>query len=223
MKFLRKLLTEKPVRTPIPFGINENVRLVSIDNTPRFKDNARLERNTFLTFQQFNADGKVVASTEVFYFDLTPNQDYTAKSLAKQYGQLQCICDVLGANTIIDPTLIYDNNEAAYEAGLKDKAKCEEMQDLMWTQFHNGVKDLVGKESKLLRMKVVTSKDGLHLNLPSASLFLEPMDQESTSLSITPYELKCKRAANETPSITPDVKGGVPGERAKSKAALELL
>lgn len=223
MNFLRKLLSEKPVRTPIGFGINENVRLVSISNEPRFKDDARLERNTFLTFKQYDPKkGTVVASTETFYFDLRPGEDYTAKSLAKQYGQLQCICNALNADTTIDPTLIY-KDEDEYYAGLADKSKCEEMQDLMYKQFSEGVKDLIGEDSQLLRMKVVTSRDGKHLNLPNTSLFLESMEQEVSSLSITPYELKCKRAANLPQTMTPDGKGGVPGEKAKAKDALALL
>ena len=74
---LRELLASKPVRTPLEFGINENIRLVKIDNEPRKNKGELVRRNTYMTFTKFNSKNDAVASSEFNYFDLAPDNEYT--------------------------------------------------------------------------------------------------------------------------------------------------
>lgn len=222
--FLRLLLQTKPVRTPLEFGIQGDIRLTKIDNEVRLNEGQPVERGCYLTFTQYGeVDGvtKAIKSTEFFYFNLGQN-DFTAQNLATQIGQLQNICDVLGADVEIDPTHIFEDDMDAYLAGLKSKSVCDEMQAIIWEQFNGAVADLVGPESPLLRLKVVTSSDGKWSQLPQDSIMVELMT-DTAKLAITPYEYKKKRAASEAQTAKADGAGSSPGEKSKSKASLELL
>tara|TARA_R110000765_G_scaffold161243_2_gene265628 strand:+ start:1493 stop:2170 length:678 start_codon:yes stop_codon:yes gene_type:complete len=222
--FLRLLLETKPVRTPLSFGVQDNVRLTNIHNDVVLKDGQPVERGCYLTFTQFGKVGeevKAIKATQFFYFNLGQN-DFTAQNLATQIGQLQNICDVLGADATIDPTGIFEEDMEAYLAGLKSKKVCDQMQDIIWEQFYAAVGDKVGMESPLLRLKVVTSSDGRFSQLPQDSVMAELMTDEK-KLSITPYEMKRKRAALEAQTATADTAGSTPGEKSKNKAALALL
>ena len=57
MSLLRKMLAIKPVRTPLDFGINEDVRLTAIDNETRKWEGEVIPRNTFLTITKFDNNG----------------------------------------------------------------------------------------------------------------------------------------------------------------------
>ena len=67
---LEAILTNKPVRVPLEFGINENVRLMSINNDERTYEGEKIKRNTYMTFVKFSPEGKKIASSEFSYFNL---------------------------------------------------------------------------------------------------------------------------------------------------------
>lgn len=220
----RQLLNAKPVRTPLEFGINENVRIIKIDNEPRKKDGQVIKANTYITFAKFNKDGNKIASSEFRYFNLDHESPYVRENFANQTAQLQDIADALNPGAVIDPTEGYTDPDELY-ADLESKKGCKAFMAKMWEDFEAAVGEHVGPESPLLRVKVVTSKDGKYLQLPNRDTHIvETMDVEETDLEVTPYEQKLRAAGLEAPSATPDAKGEAPdGAKAKKKSAIDNL
>jgi len=222
MAFLRKLLADRPVRTPLEFGINENIRLVKIDNEPRTKEGELITRNTYMTFTKFNDKNEPIASTEFSYFDLDPEKDNNLSNLANQLAQLQNILDLLNPEAgAIDPTAGYKSVEAL-SSDLQNRKKSKALIDKMFDLFAEALEGKIGNESELLRLKIVTDSKGKYLQLPRESHIAELMTTEPSALKITPYEVKmhAKGQESQSPEVkTPDEVS----ERPKKTSALRNL
>jgi hypothetical protein len=224
MPFLRKILAERPVRTPLEFGINENVRLISISNEKRMREGEVIKKNTHMTFAKFNSKNEVIATSEFSYMNLNPGADYTFDNFVDQVAQMSAIVKTINPESEpIDPTEGFTSLEEIKEA-LSSKKGCDKFIEDMYSQFEKSLEDCIGNESPLLRIKVVTdSKTGKWLQLPKEPNILERMEQENTNLHITAYELKNKNKAMEPTVITPDTKGDAPDVAVKKKSALKGL
>jgi predicted NBD/HSP70 family sugar kinase len=219
--FLRQLLLNKQVRTQLDFGINENVRLVKIDNTQRKREGEVVNRNTYMTFSKFDSKGEVMASSEFSFFNLDPTADKVMENFANQVAVMQNIVNVLNPGVVIDPTTGYDDFEEI-EKDLKNKKGCKTLMDTLWSLFEEALKDKVGEDSILVRLKVVTNNKGKYLQLPNEGSVMESMEVEETKLAITAYERNCKDKGLEAPVESADTKGSAPAEKPK-KAALTNL
>jgi hypothetical protein len=221
MSLLRKILAIKQVRTPLEFGINENVRLVAIDNEVRKWEGEIIKRNTFLTFAKFDAKDIKIASSEFSYFNLDHTSDFVLDNLVSQLGHLNALVGILNPGIEIDPTTSYEDLDEV-KAALRTKKGCEHFMTVMWEQFLEAVTDKIGNESPLLRMKVVTDSKGRWVQLPRESHFVEAVDSDCT-LSITPYELKIRNKGLEATVEKADEKGDSPMDKPKKKSALAGL
>ena len=222
MSLLRKILAAKPVKTPLEFGINKNVRLVKIDNEERKRDGEPVPVHCFLTFAQFNSKGEVIAQSEFNYFNLNHEYDNTLGNLGTEVSQLQSIADVLNPGTVIDPTEDYEDEDELM-ADLKSKKGCKKLQTAVWKAFNKAVGKKVGMESPMLSLKVVTDyKTGKYLNLPGDATIVELADTEASEsvLRITPNEIKNRdKALVATTSATPDEAGDRP---TKASAVIDI-
>jgi hypothetical protein len=220
--FLRQLLLNKQIRTQLEFGINDNVRLVKIDNTQRKREGEIVNRNTYMTFSKFDSKGEVMASSEFSFFNLDPTADRVMENFANQVAVMQNIVDILSPGNIIDPTTGYDDFDEI-EKALKTKKGCKDFQDTLWELFESALDGKVGEESPLVRLKVVTNNKGKYLQLPNESPVMESMEVEETALTISAYERKCKEKGLEAPTETADVKGNAPAEKPSKKSNLTNL
>lgn len=221
MSLLRKMLAIKPVRTPLDFGINEDVRLTAIDNETRKWEGEVIPRNTFLTFTKFDNNGNKIAKSEFSYFNLDHTSDFVFDNLVQQVGQLNNIASILCPGSVVDPTVEFEDLEEIKEA-IRTKKGCQTLMDTIWEQFHSAVSEFIGDESQLLRIKVVTDNKGKWLQLPRDAHFLESVDSDST-LSISAYELKMFNKGSEPAQETADEKADAPDDKPKKKSALAGL
>ena len=222
MSLLRKLLSVKPVRAQLEFGINENVRLVNIDNEVRKYEGDVIEKNTFLTFAKFNDNNEKIAATEFSYFNLDHTSDFVFDNLINQIGHLNKICSLLGAENGVDPTGDYEDLDELKDA-LRTKKGCEKFMSDMWEQFSENVGDLVGIDSPLLRIKVINdTKSGKYLTLPKDDHFLE-LAEKSCTLQVTPFEMKIHAKGQAPQQEAPDDKGEGPDEKPKKKSTIKNL
>lgn len=217
MSLLREMLAIKPVRTPLDFGINENVRLMSIVNEVRKWEGEVVPRNTFLTFIKFGTDNTKLASTEFSYFNLDHTSDFVFDNLVTQIGQLNNIVEILNPGKSVDPTDEFESLEEIKEA-LRTKKGCQSLMENMWKQFEEAIDGKFGLESPLLRIKVVSGKTG-YLQLPRDAHFLENVESDS-SLSVSSYELKLFNSSSEAQQEKADAKGDAPDEKPRKKSAL---
>jgi hypothetical protein len=221
VNFLRKLLSSISHKTGLSFGINENCRLIKIDNTERKREGEIVKKNTYLTFGQFNSEEKLIAQTEFSYFNLDPASEYTFENLVAQLSQLTNLAKVItGEDQTIDPVSSF-KSELELSKALKDSKGCKSIQNEMYEQFETIVVDFVGAESTLLRLKVITDKTGKYLQLPKDATFVETMDIPC-SLKVTPYELKQQQKSLEAPTATADTIGKAPEKATSKKAILNI-
>lgn len=214
MSLLRKLLAAKPVRTPLEFGINKGVRLVSISNEERKRDGETIQRHIYMTFGKFNSKGELIANSEFNYFNLNPDYDNVIGNLATETEQLQSIVNVLNPDFgELDPTKGYED-EDDFLADLKSKKGCKKLQTALWKEFNKAVGKEVGAESPLMNLKVVTDyKTGKYLQLSNDAVIVEAEDtpEEDSVLRITANEIKNKdKALAPTTNATPDAQGEKP-------------
>jgi len=221
MAFLRKLLAEKPVRAGLKFGINDNVRLISITNEERIREGEVVPKNTYMTFQQFDAKGVVVAVSEFSYFNFNPelSDDLIFNNFIEQISQLTSLAKLFNPDAVIDPTDGYESMDEI-KKDLKSRKGCKFFNDVIYEQFEKAVKGTLGIESPLLRLKVVSdSKLGKYLQLPKYATYAELMENPC-NLVMTPTEIKNRAKSMEEPVATADTKGDAPDAAPIKKLSL---
>ncbi len=217
---LRDLLASRPVRTPLEFGIQENIRLIAISNEVKKRDGEVIQRNTYMTFAKFDKDNKVMAQSEFNYFNLRHDSDYTGANLATQASQLKNIISVVNPDGVdkFNPTKGYESMDEIND-DMKTKSGCKKLMDSMYKSFERALGDSVGHDSPLMRLKVVVDyKTGKYTQLPDDSRIVESMDDE-VSLKITNKEKRNKEKATLITKVSADSAGNSPGV-ATSKAAI---
>lgn len=194
MSILKAILAEKPVREGLKFGIQENVRLVAISNEKRMKDGEVIKRNSYLTFAQYDSEGKKKLRQSTFsYFDLDPTKaEMLMDNLSTQVSQLMNIANVLKPETTGNLNLVSHSKATTQEellAELSDNKKCLDFINGIYKNFETAVVDVVNDKSALLRLKVVTDKNNRSTQLPKDGIIVEPMTQEHTNLKLSAYEV----------------------------------
>ena len=216
---LRALIAAKPVRTPLDFGLNDNVRILKISNEKRTNnDGEKINRNTYMVFGKFDEEGKKIATSEFSYYNLDHTGDHGFSNLTTQVAQLNEFVGILNPEASVDPTEGYSSIEELVD-DTKSKKGCQKLMDRMWDQFSDAVEDHIGEDSELLRLKVVTNSKGTFKALPNDTLIVESMDLEETQMRISPWELKNRDKGLEPAKEKADKKGGAPS-KSKDKSVL---
>jgi hypothetical protein len=203
MNVLELILSEKPIRTPLGFGIHSNIRLTKIDNEVRKYEGEVIRKNTYLTFTKYNNDNKSVSRSEFSYWNLEPeNADRIIDNLTTQISQLMNLIAVTnpGKEEDYDPVSGYDSMDDLLSL-LSTKKGCNEIMEKMYEGFEKLVK--LGENSPLLRLKVVTDRNNKRLQLSRDATIAEPMSVKDTLLKMSDYELKNSQKIAVT-SIKPD-------------------
>jgi len=223
MGLLRELLASKPVRTPLEFGINENIRFTALSNEERKRDGEIIRRNNYMTFVKYDSEGNALANSEFSYMNLDNTSEYVWENLIDQVTQMNKIAQTFNPDASIDPTEGYEDLEEL-QKDLKTKPGCAKLLATMSEQFTTALEGKLGPDSMLIRLKIVTdTKTGKYLQLPKEAHVMEPMAEEKSTLNITTYEMKCKNKALEPASLTADKKGDAPDTVVKKKSALAGL
>lgn len=225
MAFLRQLLAEKPVRAGLKFGINENVRLVSINNDEKLREGEVIAKNTYMTFVQYDEKNVPIANSEFSYFNFNPDLDseIVVNNFIEQISQLTSLAKIYNPEAVIDPTEGYEEM-ADIEKDLRTRKGCKFFNDLIYKQFEEAIKDYIGVESPLIRLKVVSDyKTGKYLQLPKSAAFAELMEVDPTGLHLTPSDIKNRAKSLEPVAVTSDTKGDNPDDAAPKKMRLSGL
>jgi len=154
---LEVLLANRPVKVGLTYGLNENVRLLSISNEERLKDGQLIPRNTYMTFAKYDDKGKVIAQSEFSYYNLDATRDNVIKDLATQINQLTSLANLYAPDVELDP--FEGEEDMDIEAELRKPKVCRALIDALYKQFEKAVSKKIGDESPLLRMKVVVNKN----------------------------------------------------------------
>lgn len=221
---LRELLASRPVRVSLDFGIQENVRLIAIDNKPRKKDGETIQRNTYMTFARFDKDNRVIAQSEFNYFNLRPDSEYTATNIATQVSQLANIVSVVNPKGLkkFNPTADYEDMSELQD-DMKTKDGCKKLMSLMFESFEEALGDKVGHDGPLMRLKVISDyKSGKYLQLPDDANVVQSMEAEQCNLNITPAEQRNRDKASLVTRVKADSAGNSPDVSTSTSAIIDI-
>ena len=219
MLTLQYLIANKPTKTQLSFGINENVRLIAISNAERRNDDESIiNRNTYMTFAKFNEENVEVAKTELSYFYRKSDDKDPLIRLSTQISQLTHIARLYNPAAVLDPFQGYTTIEALQQ-DLTNNLKIKEITDKLYTLFEAEVANKIGPGSKPFRMKVVYSSKG-YPQLPSDDLIVEDMSIPitQTKITITDFELRMKENKNNN-----NKPAGLTEQPASSAAPINLM
>lgn len=215
---LRYLLSLNTNRVSLDFGVNENCRLIKIDNTPRVREGETVKKNTFLTFAKYNSKNEIIGQNEFSFFNLDPEGKYAFDNFITQLSQLTTVANLLNPEVTFDPTEDFESEEEIVKL-LSTPKGCKELQNKMFDTFSEVVSEFVGEQCPLMAVKVVTDKTGKYLQLPKEAQFCALMSEDYSFLKVTAYELKLKNAALTPSTAVADEKGAAPSQAKKDALA----
>lgn len=213
---LRLILSLNSNKNSLDFGINENCRIIKIDNTERKREGEVIRKNTFITFAKYNKNNEIIGQNEFSYFNFDSNSEHVAENFVSQLSQMFHIVELLNPDKIseFNPTDgIKDENEL--NKILTTQKLASALQAKMFEQFESVLSEVVGDNCPLLAVKIVTEKTGQYLNLPRDAKFCALMSEDYSFLKVSAYELKLKQKSLEARTETPDNKSQSSAEKSK--------
>lgn len=196
-------LLNQAKKNEIGFGIHENCVILSVSNDIRKnKDNEVVKRNCFTVFAKKNAAGEITAEKEISWFNIDPTSEYAYDNFFSQLEQMTAIVDILRDPNEEDKDIwdlafeaILSENEIEFtkdslEKAIRTKKVSNEIVKAIGDTYVELLSNLVGKDSKAMRLKIVYDSNGKYLQQPKYNSFVESMDVEleDSRLKITDTE-----------------------------------
>jgi len=218
----------RPVKTPLDFGHNENVYIEAIDFGDRKRNGIKIKANTFIRLTKIDPETKnVLASTEINFWDLDPTKDFVYDNFISQFSILSGIIDALGGDVEVYESKVLDavegDDDASMLQWLKKAANAKSAQAALIAGFKEQIEDKIGDDTKLLKCKMVSNKNG-YLQPAADIMWILPLDSPEELPPITSREeaiykkgLKAERKAK------PDSTGNAPEAKTEKKVASNSL
>jgi len=222
LNLTRHFLNSLPVDERLPFGIVGNLRVTKIFTGDKFNKNSeRYGRNCYITFSQFDDDGKMIAETIFDYWDIS-TPAYAKANFIHQMVQLTEILKYSVPKEKSAETV--EAFEQAVNGFSKELAvvfdnKIEESDLVMINSLMKKVsieaEKLLSpyyKETEKVQLIVACSKDGKYLNLPTneskgfiAYTDSEPLKMPTKYLSFIQNKDKVKKDTSDVIGATEDI------------------
>jgi len=205
----------RPVKTPLDFGHNENIVIEKVNFGDKKRNGIRIKANTFITLSKLSTkDKSVIASTEINFWDLDPSKDFIYDNFITQFSILSGVIDALGGDlTKYDESVlevVQGDDDQAMLAFLKKPANAKAAQAVLSSAFKEQIDGKIGLNSKALKCKMVSNKNG-YLLPANDIMWILPMDSTEKLPKMTSREkavyakgLTAKRKAK------PDTTGAAP-------------
>jgi hypothetical protein len=215
MNIFEEFVKAAPVKTPLDFGHNENVVIESIDFGIRKRKGITIKANTFIRLTKIDPKTKkVLASTEISFWDLDPTKDFAKDNFMSQFSILAGIISALDGdmekfeNDIM--AVLEDTTDNYIIKFLKNATNTKKLQSTMIKAFKEQVEDKIGLDSKLLKCKMVSNKSG-YMEPANDISWILPMDSDEELPRITSRELAIrKKALAGDNKVAPDKTGKAP-------------
>lgn len=176
-------LESAPSRIRLPFGINNNVILKSVDNEERRdKNSAKIAKNCYITFASVDPenDNKITAERVFSYFNIDSDRpQYAVGNFIQQYNQLMEILKaVIPADSLMEAVTpfgaVLNEHEDVFKAVASDSgvptAKTVKAiiaaQKAIVDSFVEIILPFSGENSDLCSLTVVTGTNGKYFELP---------------------------------------------------------
>jgi len=223
----KDFIVNRPVKTPLDFGHNENIIIESIDFSERKRDGIKIKANTFIRLTKVDPETrKPVASTEISFWDLDPTKDFIFDNFISQFTNFAGIIAALGGDTEVFEAKVMESVEGEDDDEITKylKKNAKSAQAALIAAFKEQVEDKVGDKSPLLKCKMISNKAG-YLNPADEITWILPMDSE---LSLSPIGAREQRIRDEAlkadKKAKPDTTGKAPsGEKKVASSNLASI
>ncbi len=227
MNIFEEFVKSAPVKTPLDFGHNENIIIESIDFGKRKRKGITIKANTFIKLTKIDPKTKkVLANTEISFWDLDPTKDFAKDNFMSQFSILAGIVAALGGDTekfegdIME--VLEDSDDDYIVKFLKNATNAKKLQSTMQEAFKAQVADKIGIDSTLLKCKMVSNKAG-YLEPANDISWILPMDSDEELPRMNSRELAVrKKALAGDNKVEPDKTGKAPEKKEKKVAANSL-
>jgi len=227
MNIFEEFVKSAPVKTPLDFGHNENIVIESIDFGKRKRKGITIKANTFIKLTKIDPKTKkVLANTEISFWDLDPTKDFAKDNFISQFSILAGIVSAVGGDIekfesdIMD--VLEDSDDDYIAKFLKKAANAKLLQETMQKAFKEQVADKIGMDSVLLKCKMISNKSG-YLEPASDIGWILPMDSDEELPKMSSRELAIrKKALAGDNKVEPDKTGKAPEKKEKTVAANSL-
>lgn len=181
----------------LSYGIHDNCVISNISTDDRKVKGEVQKKMIYLTVTTIDPETKKKKSeVELSWFKLDFTSDYLFSNIREMCVQLHGIlsCYVSEEEAFEGMITLFDEyGFANFEEIESHKWKKKEIDSLILKLkelFYNIMKDHVGLESDLIRVKITTDNKGEYSNIPKFGKFTEPMVKTPTELQFSNYEHK---------------------------------
>ena len=206
----------RPVKTPLDFGHNENIKIESIDFKERKKKGIKIKANTFIKLTKINPkDESIVANTEINFWDLDPTKDFIYDNFISQFSVLCGVIDALGGDVDAYETEVLDvvkgDNDSEMLSFLKKPVNAKAVQDILSDAFEKQVTGKYGLKGPSLKCKMISNKSG-YLQPANDIMWILSMNSGEKLPSITAREKRVydKALKSDNKKAKPDTPGNAP-------------
>jgi len=227
MNIFEEFVKAAPVKTPLDFGHNENVVIESVDFTKRKRKGITIKANTFIKLTKIDPKTKkVLANTEISFWDLDPTKDFAKDNFMSQFSILAGIVSALGGDLeqfeadIME--VLEDSTDDYIVKFLKSAPNAKKLMETMSEAFKKQIEDKIGLDSKLLKCKMVSNKAG-YMEAANDISWILPMDSDEELPKMSSREIAIrKKALAGDNKVEPDKTGKAPEKKEKTVAANSL-
>jgi hypothetical protein len=238
MSTYRNYINSRPVRAFLSFGYNENVILESVDFEQRMNKETPIDVHLFYRISKVNpVTKKVIAGNEFSCWNWDNTSDFLSSNVTEEITILSGLLSALGLDAegfgsdveeFVNNTLVEAGQEDIYKYLKKSDANCKTIQNKLIELFKEYLGDNFGKNSPLMKCRLISNNKGYLNPAPEANWIL-PMDSDEELSEITGREQEIYNkslTSDEKKQIQPDKTGNSPkGEKdtTRKNSALDAL
>jgi len=216
MNIFKKFVITIPVKTPLSFGHNDNIFIESIDFNERRRNGIKINANTFIKLSKLDtAKNKVIANTEISFWDLDHTKDFVYNNFISQFTILTAIIEATGGSIeeyekfVLDVVDSLDSN-GDIEILLKKKKEAAALQSALIEGFKAQIQGKIGKKDLLFKCKMISNKKG-YLQPADDIQWILPMDSEQELPKVASRERTIyEKSKTENSKAKPDATGNAP-------------
>lgn len=189
----RKYVDSRPVRTPLDFGVNENIIITKVDIAERKNGETVINANTFITLNKVDAEGKVIGNYEGSFWNLDPTQQHAdiPRNINDQFTVMAGMVSAVGGDLAQFDADVHNIEDRPEDMDLatyaEDKKKCRIVQDSLQSAFVGQLREKLGADCPLLKCKLVSNKKG-YLNFSREINWIVPMEGDQALAEVTDTE-----------------------------------
>ena len=204
-----------PVKTPLTFGYNENVVVETVDFGVRKRNGMEIKANTFIKLSKLDKSDKVIANTEINFWNLDSTKDFVKDNFMTQFSVLAGIVSAIGGDIEAyetDVMAVLEGSDDAYLANFLKKApNAVALQSAVIEAFKTQVSDKIGLKSVKCKCKMVSNKSG-YMEAAADISWILPLDSEDALPLVTSREKAIRKKALEasTKKVAADKVGTAP-------------